>query len=387
VNRVTFLPTKLHRSIACYILAIAILGNALNSVLVYLDIRAAFLTSTFSLASIFAYFTLIKKNRFVVDVKIFSLIIFLSILYYFVHSGLMVVAYFALFIALSIYSIFILEIYDKFKTLLIISFSLAFLSYLLFLGGFLSPTVFFVEERAAFLHGMTISHFSSFSLEQPGSWRFSGFSDEPGAATAIILFVLIHENFKIIGNRILLFYGALTFSTGFFLISFIYFLYYKILVLKKENIANLLLFSILITAFLGLSPEPLRDYLGFKAFYILFEDKDFALREDSTVLYLLSLNQILVFIYFISILMFPKKFWLFLLALSFYRFNFVLNFVPIIALILSADRLKRHAPSWTGAWRVKIDGMSSSGRGRDAALSNLSSTDSTKSTSSRPAHK
>jgi hypothetical protein len=182
-----------------------------------------------------------------------------------------------------------------------------------------------------------LTDFPWWDKDKPNTWRFYGFSNEPGAAAAIILLFLVNENFNIRKNKFLTFLGVLTFSTSFYGIFFIYFLYYN-----WRSFYKLILPLIFIGGSTLIMHEEniIFDYLKVKIFYIFFEDFNYELRIDSSFFYLFELNLMLGLIYFISIFLLPKKFWLFFLAMGFYRFHFIFNFIPLIISIIYTYRFR-----------------------------------------------
>jgi len=334
-----------------YFFAILIISNASTSYIASVGIQSAYVT--FPAAFLFVLILLALRRSMLFDFELIILAFFLSIIYYVVHDG-----YFIFYNLIFIFALFfshryILEAYAALKKLTIFLLLLSFISFVGYLLNFFSPTEVLIGNRIMYLHGFVLTDYQSLDLDSAGSFRFYGFSDEPGAIAAIILLFLINEKFVFRGNKFFIVAGMATFSTSFFGIFLLYFLYYKWRRIFKFMLPAILIIPVLLAQF---GESLVLEYFYIKLFYIFSDDFNYDPRLDSSLFYLLEIDFMIALIYVASIFLLPKRFWLFFVLLAFYRVHFIFNTVPLVLFLVYLHRLR--APNFSNYTRLLKIGLS-----------------------------
>jgi hypothetical protein len=348
LSQITISPYK---AILTFLLAVAILYNAVIGFTVKVPVSSGYITLT--LTCLFLIGILPAVRTVLIDARIFLLTVSSSVLYIYIQSGQYVYVYLAIFFVLSIFYASLNRLYANVKEIIIFLLYISFISYVGFLNGVFDYDIVFAGSDPMFLHGFMLSDFGAFGMENPGSWRFYGFSNEPGAAAAIILLILVNERMTLRGNRFLLLCGVLTFSSSFYIIFTLYVLFYYARILFKNFVLGSLLVCLIFLIFYKYLPGNLSDFLGIKLFHILFDGANWESRADSSALTLLSSSLVMGVIYYLTILLLPVRFWFMFFCLSFYRYHFLFNFLPLILLVAFSSRSFGDG-SLLGPWVVRF---------------------------------
>ena len=290
--------------------------------------------------SVFAFIAVILYSRRPViraNARILFFVICISIVYIYEFKGL-AFFYFLAFVLIVIHpSLSDMDLYQKAKKTLELLLVLFFINHLVYLLGAINPVEINLIDRDAYLHGFMQHGHIKFDVTRPQTWRFYGFADEPGLLAAIIMLFLIYEKLKLKGNVILWTAGALTFSSGFFLIMIIYFFVlsgFKPLYFIRLTLGLLVLYIIL--------PDNIID------FTVLMTSKVFSSEEWMMRLELYSFtkywksNPFILFIYLAAVFLTPKRFWLFFVLVGLYRHHFIVaSAVPLIIAVVYAPYFRR----------------------------------------------
>jgi hypothetical protein len=293
---------------------------------------------SFCVAALF----LIRRGSLKVNLKITIAIFLMSICYFALHRGYAFFAFAIAFIAFSIFESKSIQVYSPLKKTVECLLALGLLSHVLFLNDLTVPIDFNFGDRPMYLHWFAISDYPLRS-ENPSTWRFYGFLNEPGSLAAFILLFLVKEGFRIRGNVLFWISGLFTFSTSFMGIV----LFYQALSLVTERKIKLefyflIFFSVAVAYyFFG---TLVTDYLLVKFFYVFHEDLDYDSRIDSSIVLLYSKSPLFAVFYVAAILLLPVRFWLLFLVLMFYRVHFFINYVPFLLVLLSGKSTRNGGP-------------------------------------------
>lgn len=299
------------------------------------------LIATFSLIllSLLAHSAKIMQNN---RMLVFAMIV--SIIYFHEFGGFAFI-YFLLFASVVAHpSLDKSDFYAKLKITVEILIVIFAANHFLYMFGLTNPIELNYDDRNVYLHGFMQHLAIKFEPTRLQSWRFYGFANEPGLLAAIIMLFLVYEKLKVKGNLILWSAGALTFSSGFFAIMLIYFIYFYRF--KLKSYVYLLLTLIVLYAVLPGYMVNLFEIMILK----IFEAKELEMRfESHSFTKYWSAYPYLLLLYMFAILLTPKRFWLFFVLIGLYRQHFIFTAaVPLIVAISSTFFQKVNLPILSG---------------------------------------
>ncbi len=286
----------------------------------------------FVVSGLLAIALILHRNYLVVNVKLIAFSVIVSVIYYFESAGLAFFYYLVFLILLSHPFIEPIGLYIIAKKILKILIIIFFINHILYSMSLTVPVEVNLIDRTDFIHGFMQHGYPEVSMTSPQSWRFYGFSNEPGLLAAIILLFLISDKLTIKGNLILWLAGLLTFSSGFFIVSIVYFLYFnKIKISSYTQVAIGILFLYLIL------PNEIIDFFNVMLSKPLdVEEQDSRMAYYSFVKYYEE-NIAILILYMTAIVLTPKRFWLFFILVGLYRHHFIFDAAaPLIMVVTHA---------------------------------------------------
>jgi hypothetical protein len=247
-----------------------------------------------------------------------------------------------------------------FKRIFLSAVILALISHVVYIMGFDIVTgVFILDGQKFFMHGLTLHQYYQFNWLDLSTYRFYGFTDEPGQMATLLFFILLADNFKKTTENYILLLGAMaTFSTSFFMLLAIYLsiqrfkfliyvlVFFVILYLLKDYFNNFLLFDLFYEkvfyifehndSFIDRFAKSMEAVL--LGNFSIFGDISKASEMDSGMFSIFIYAGVVGFIiYLLSIMCMPKKYWIFFIAVGFYRYHFIFNSIALMMLFMHHD--------------------------------------------------